>query len=91
MTVRLVLVEWQDAQTFDEGAWIEKKDAPPVKPKIFHQVGWLVAFSKEEGCVLCSAADETTMSQRDQIPYGMVRSIREFNPLKGGKIWYRAK
>lgn len=89
--MKLVLVEWQDAQTFDPTAWIDRKDAGKVKPKIFHQVGWLVSFDKESGVVLCSAADHETMSARDQIPYGMVRSIREFNPLKGGKVTYKAK
>ena len=91
--MKLVLVEWQDAQTFDEGAWVERADVvkKPVRPKIFRQVGWLVSFDKEQGAILCSAADHETISARDQIPYGMVRSIREFNPLKGGKLTYKAK
>lgn len=70
----LVLVEWEDATLLDTGAWSENKDHK-YAPKHFFSVGFLL-YEGKEGIILTSAWSVDTVAARDQIPRGMVRSIK---------------
>lgn len=72
----LVLVTWEDATLLDTGgAWADNKDHK-YEPKLFVSVGFLL-YDGKEGVILTSAWSVDTVAARDQIPRGMVRSMRK--------------
>jgi hypothetical protein len=74
----LVLVQWEDATLLDHGAWAENKDHK-YAPKLFISVGFLL-YEGKEGVILTSAWSVDTVATRDQIPKGMIRSIKRLKP-----------
>lgn len=76
----LVLVQWEDAQSIDESAWVENKDHD-YKPYLVYQVGFLLSDT-EQGLILSQAWNPKAVGARDQIPRGMVRSVVLLEPVK---------
>jgi hypothetical protein len=82
----IVAVVWEDATTLDEGPWVDMPDKRSYQPKLFYQVGFLL-HDEPEGVTLVHAWSEDTISVREQIPRGMIRSIvvQPFGAKKRGK------
>jgi hypothetical protein len=74
----LVLVTWEDATLLDQTAWAENRDHK-YAPKLFISVGFLL-YDGKEGIILTSAWSVDTVAARDQIPRGMIRSIKRLKP-----------
>lgn len=70
----LVLITWEDACNLDTDAWADNN---PVKyePQLFQQVGFLLHECKE-GVIITSAWSVDKVAPRDQIPRGMIRSVK---------------
>jgi hypothetical protein len=82
--MNVVLVEWEDASTDDEGPWVRVEGAQPIPAKVFLQVGFLLEDTPE-AIVLTAAvepAGKGLMASRERIPRGMVRSITVLSPTK---------
>lgn len=75
----LVLVEWEDATELDETPWTT--DDNDYVPRLVYQVGYLLSRT-DKYIRITSAMTDGHVGRRDQIPSGMVRSIRI---LKVGK------
>jgi hypothetical protein len=71
----LVLVTWEDATLLDLDPWTPNKDHK-YSPKHFVSVGFLL-YEGKEGVILTSAWSVDTVASRDQIPRGMIRSIKK--------------
>jgi hypothetical protein len=74
----LVLVQWEDATLLDLEPWAVNKDHT-YSPKLFTSVGFLL-YDGKEGLILTSAWSVDTVAARDQIPRGMIRSIKRLKP-----------
>jgi hypothetical protein len=71
----LVLVTWEDASVKDEGAWADNDSDHTYVAKVFQTVGFLL-HDGPEGIVLTDSWHEDTVGARDQIPRGMIRSMK---------------
>ncbi len=74
----LVLVTWEDATLLDLEAWAPNKDHK-YEPKLFLSVGFML-YDGPGGIILTSAWSVDTVAARDQIPKGMVRSVKRLKP-----------
>jgi hypothetical protein len=83
--MKAVLCVWHDAADADEGPWVHRKDAPPIQPVIFHQIGYLYEITPEL-IVLTSCVGVEQMGVRSQIPIGMVQKLVELNEGQPVKI-----
>ena len=83
--MKLVYVVWDDASTVDDGTWVDRKDAKPAMPTIFHQVGYLHALTPLE-IVLTYCVGDDFMAPRSRIPIGMVRKLVELTEGEPVKI-----
>lgn len=70
----LVLVTWEDANTMDEGTWVNHPDKHEYKPLIVHQVGFLL-YEGDDGIILTHAWHTDQIAPRDSIPRAMVQKI----------------
>lgn len=70
----LVLVVWEDARTMDGGPWVSNQEVE-YKPYLIHQVSFLLR-DQPEGIVLSQAIASDIVGVPDQIPRGMIRSIK---------------
>jgi hypothetical protein len=76
----IVAVVWEDATTLDTGPWVDMPEKQKYEPKLFYQVGFLL-HDEPEGVTLVHAWSTDTISVREQIPRGMIRSM-VFLPLE---------
>lgn len=74
----LVMIVWEDATMLDCEAWAPNKDHR-YSPKHFVSVGFLL-YDGKEGVILTSAWSPDTVAARDQVPRGMIRSIKRLKP-----------
>lgn len=71
----LVLVTWEDATLLDSGAWSDATEHK-YKPQVFVSVGFLL-YDGKEGVILTNAWSLDIVAARDQIPRGMIRSVKK--------------
>ena len=73
----IVLVEWEDAWAKDAGeTWVHREPAPgPWKPYVVQSCGFLLE-EHPEGVVLTESLTPELTGQRQQIPRGMIRSVK---------------
>jgi hypothetical protein len=69
----IVLVIWEDARTQDGGPWVGRE--VEYKPYLVHQVGFLIKDSPE-GIIISQAVAPEALGVPDQIPRGMIRSLK---------------
>lgn len=75
----MVLVEWEDIATMDVGPWVDNKPIKKVEPHVFHTAGFLLYIDDSHVVVTACWRHDTT-GPRDQIPFGVIRSITYLAP-----------
>jgi hypothetical protein len=76
----LVLVVWEDAKVIGDNTWLENKKREYV-PHLFYQTGFLT-LDDVQGIHVVSTWHPDLVSQPDQIPRAMIRSITALTPQK---------
>jgi hypothetical protein len=74
-------VEWEDAVA-EAGPWVDR-NSPPMTPKVFLQVGWLLEDTRDAIVLTHAVEPDGTglVAARERIPRGMVRKIRALTPM----------
>ncbi len=77
MKQHLVVVEWQDAASYDP--WQHLFDAEDHCPSKCKTVGWLLSKTKTHVTVAASQSDTGNWSQLMAVPRGCITSLRRLD------------
>ena len=73
--MKLVIIEWLDAQSMADGGWQRRKDVEKLTPAVVKSVGWILEETKDHVTLIAHDGD-TEVGGDFSIPKACIKKRR---------------